>query len=268
MVKCIQIVMGPAGSGKSTYCSTIHDHCNSIGRRVFVANLDPAAEHFDYEVAFNVQDLISVEEVMDELGLGPNGGLVYCMEYLLSNTSWLEDQLSTFGDDDYLILDCPGQIELYTHVPIMRRLIDRIRQWNWMMCGVFVVDATFCCDMTKFISGSLLSLSAMCQMELPHINIMSKCDLMDEEELDKVLDMGSASEVPLSGGNPRLNNLTRSICELIDDYSQVSFLPLNIHEEDTIDVILSAADHCMQFGEDSDVRIAEDEAFEARGDEY
>ena len=61
----------------------------------------------------NVQDLISVTEVMEELGLGPNGGLVYCMEYLLENTDWLEEQLSSFGEDDYLILDCPGQIELY-----------------------------------------------------------------------------------------------------------------------------------------------------------
>lgn len=262
MVKCMQIVMGPAGSGKSTYCNTIAEHCSATSRNVHIANLDPAAEHFNYDVAFNVQDLINVTEVMEELGLGPNGGLVYCMEYLLDNTDWLEDQLSTFGDDDYLILDCPGQIELYTHVPIMKKIVTKIQQWDWRCCGVFVLDATFCCDTTKFISGSLLSLSAMLQLELPHINVMSKCDLMDEEELDKLLDLGSAAEVPLSSGNPRLNRLTTSICELIDDYSQVSFLPLNINDEDTIDVVLSAADHTMQYGEDADVKIADDEAFD------
>ena len=34
--------------------------------------------------------------VMDELKLGPNGGLVYCMEYLVDNIDWLEETL----DDD------------------------------------------------------------------------------------------------------------------------------------------------------------------------
>ena len=38
-----------------------------------MANLDPAAESFDYSLAFDIRDLISVEDVMEELDLGPNG---------------------------------------------------------------------------------------------------------------------------------------------------------------------------------------------------
>ena len=44
-----QIVMGPAGSGKSTYCSTLVKHAENCKRRVHVINLDPAAETFEYE---------------------------------------------------------------------------------------------------------------------------------------------------------------------------------------------------------------------------
>lgn len=33
-------------------------------------------------------------------------------------------------------------------------------------------------DVTKFISGCMASLSAMVQLELPHINILSKMDLV------------------------------------------------------------------------------------------
>lgn len=47
---------------------------------------------------------------MDELELGPNGGLVYCMEYLLNNMDWLKDELDKFDDDEYIIFDCPGQV--------------------------------------------------------------------------------------------------------------------------------------------------------------
>lgn len=40
-------------------------------------------------------------------------------------------------------------------------------------------------DPTKFISGVLCSLSAMVQLELPHINVLTKCDLVDDKELSK-----------------------------------------------------------------------------------
>lgn len=43
-------------------------------------NLDPAAEHFEYPVAIDIRDLISLADVIEELNYGPNGGLIYCME--------------------------------------------------------------------------------------------------------------------------------------------------------------------------------------------
>lgn len=42
-----------------------------------------------------------------ELALGPNGGLVYCMEYLAKNLEWLHEQLNE-AEDDYFLFDCPG----------------------------------------------------------------------------------------------------------------------------------------------------------------
>jgi hypothetical protein len=44
------------------------------------------------------------------LGFGPNGGLVYCMEFLMSNLELLEDTLGVY-EDEYLLFDCPGMIE-------------------------------------------------------------------------------------------------------------------------------------------------------------
>ena len=47
------------------------------------------------------------------------------------------------------------------------------------------IDSLFIADANKFISGVLCSLSAMVQLELPHINVLTKCDLVDEKELEK-----------------------------------------------------------------------------------
>ena len=60
---------------------------------------------------------------------GPNGGLVFCMEYLIQNTHWLEECLGEV-DDDYFIIDCPGQIEIYTHLDIMGRFVATLEQWD------------------------------------------------------------------------------------------------------------------------------------------
>lgn len=63
--------------------------------------------------AADVRELISVDDVMEELKLGPNGGLVYCMEYLCRSTEWMDEVLEPYGDDDYLLFDCPGMWPLW-----------------------------------------------------------------------------------------------------------------------------------------------------------
>lgn len=56
-------------------------------------------------------------------------------------------------DDDYLLFDCPGQIELYTHLPVMRRLVELLDKWNFRVCVVFLIDSQFMVDGAKFLSG-------------------------------------------------------------------------------------------------------------------
>ena len=73
---------GPAGAGKSTFCSSLVTHAHSVGRNMHLFNLDPAAEHFEYEPSIDIRELISLTDVMEEMDLGPNGGLIYCFEYV------------------------------------------------------------------------------------------------------------------------------------------------------------------------------------------
>ena len=129
MGRCAHLVIGPAGSGKSTYCDLMRTHLETLRRRVQVINLDPAAEHFSYPVAADIRDLIPLEDVMSEMKLGPNGGLIYAMEYPIDNIDWLEDELEDVsgGGDSYVLFDCPGQIELYSHVPAMRQLVGELQ---------------------------------------------------------------------------------------------------------------------------------------------
>jgi hypothetical protein len=156
----------------------MRQHCEHIKRTVHVVNLDPAADQFKYPASIDLRELISIDDVMEELHYGPNGGLVYCMEYLAENLDWLRDQLGEY-EDDYLIIDCPGQLELYSHVGVMPKLVQELRRWGYTMCAVYLVDSQFITDSAKFISALLLCLSAMIHLELPHLNVLSKLDLLD-----------------------------------------------------------------------------------------
>ncbi|OWZ24099.1 GPN-loop GTPase [Phytophthora megakarya] len=257
IMRCCQMVMGPAGTGKSTYCNNMHEFCAASGRMTYVVNLDPAADHFDYPVAFDIRDLISVEDVMEELGYGPNGGLIYCMEYLVQNLDWLQDLLGEYSDEDYFIFDCPGQIELYSHLPVMKQLCDSLKDWGFNICCVYLIDSLFIVDPTKFISGVLCSLSAMVQLELPHINVLTKCDLVDEKELSKYLDPseGYLLENLANATDPKWRPLSAAICNVINDFSMVAFVPMNINREESIETVLMHVDHAINYGDDLEPQV-------------
>lgn len=59
-----------------------------------MVNLDPANDILPYQADIDISDLITISDVMDTLKLGPNGGLVYCMEYLEKNIDWLKVNIS------------------------------------------------------------------------------------------------------------------------------------------------------------------------------
>ena len=116
----------------------------------------------------------------EPLHLGPNGGLVYCIEHLETNFEWLASKLKDFNDH-YLIIDCPGQVELFTHNNAIKNLISRIeKECSVRLCAVHLVDSHYCADASKFVAVCLTSLTTMLQLELPHVNILSKVDLIEK----------------------------------------------------------------------------------------
>ncbi len=176
-----QLVCGPPGSGKSSYCAAVCALLSRAGRPCAVVNLDPAAEAPPYAAAVSVAELISVADAADAYGLGPNGGLMYCAEFLAANGDWLAGRLRALPPATYLLLDCPGQAELFTHHGAFAALAAYLGKPDVLglrLAAVHLVDAHHCADAAKFIAAALLSLTAMLRLELPHVNVLSKLDLV------------------------------------------------------------------------------------------
>ncbi|CCG85003.1 protein of unknown function [Taphrina deformans PYCC 5710] len=257
------LVMGPAGSGKSTFCGSLMSHIQNVGRRAHYVNLDPAAEEFTYTPTIDIKDLISLQDVMEELEYGPNGGLVYCFEFLMENLDWLDAEIGDF-EEDYLIVDMPGQIELYTHIPILPALARHLEQLNFRLCATYLLESPFVIDKPKFFAGVMSAMSAMVMLEVPHINVLSKIDLVQADlkrsEMRRYLDPDPLlllDDVNAST-NTKFHDLNRAIVQLIDDFHMVSFLQLSSRDEESVSRILSYIDDCTQWAEDQEPQMKDD----------
>lgn len=68
----------------------------------------------------------------------------------------------------------------------MKRLVESLTNWNFRICGVFLLDTQFMLDIGKFFAGTLVALSAMVNLEIPHINVLSKMDLLSKKNKEIV----------------------------------------------------------------------------------
>lgn len=79
----------------------------------------------------------------------------------------------TFGYDLFLMfLKIDSIVVVWLHSLAFSFLLEKLTV-------VHLVDAHLCCDPGKYVSALLLSLSTMLHLELPHINVLSKIDLVE-----------------------------------------------------------------------------------------
>lgn len=120
-----------------TNSATVHQFMGAIGRACSVVNLDPANDHTNYPCALDIRSLVKLEDIMREDRLGPNGGILYSLEELEHNYEWLEEGLKEF-DQDYILFDCPGQVELYTHHNSLRNIIFKLQKHGFRVSCVVI----------------------------------------------------------------------------------------------------------------------------------
>ncbi|KAF6753634.1 cytoplasmic protein [Ephemerocybe angulata] len=250
-----EVVCGAPGSGKSTYCYGKYQLFTALNRPVAVVNLDPANDNIPYPCAVDISSLITLENVMETHGLGPNGGMLYCMEYLEANLDWLEERLKELGSDIYVLFDLPGQVELSTNHDSIKHIMDKLTKSGYRLAAVHLCDAHYITDASKYISVLLLSLRAMLHLELPHINVLSKVDLLSqygelEFNLDfytEVQDLSYLENSLNASLPPKYAALNMAMISLVEDYSLVGFETLAVEDKNSMMHLMHAIDRANGY---------------------
>ncbi|KAI8182510.1 GPN-loop GTPase 2 [Colletotrichum sp. SAR 10_75] len=249
-----QLVLGSPGSGKSTYCDGMHQFMGAIGRACSVVNLDPANDHTNYPKALDIRDLVKLEDIMAGDRLGPNGGILYALEELEHNFEWLEEGLKEIGDDEYFLFDCPGQVELYTHHNSLRNIFFKLQKLGFRLVVVHLSDSFCLTQPSLYISNLLLSLRAMLQMDMPHINVLTKIDKVASYDslpfnLDYYTDVDDLSylipyleeESPVMR-NEKFGRLNEAVANMIESYGLVRFEVLAVEDKKSMMHLLRVID--------------------------
>jgi hypothetical protein len=125
---------------------------------------------------------------------------------------------------------------------------------------VHLVDAHYITDPAKYISILLLSLRSMLQLDLPHINVLSKIDILRDygplafnlEFYTEVQDLNYL--LPLLDQDERTKKfakLNEAIVDLVESFALVNFETLAVEDKKSMTHLLQAIDRAggYAFGE-------------------
>ncbi|KAF2719036.1 hypothetical protein K431DRAFT_273426 [Polychaeton citri CBS 116435] len=282
-MKVILLPIGPPGAGKSTMVNGLQQFMTAISRPCSVGNLDPANENIPYAADFDVRELVDVNEVMEREELGPNGGLIWAMEELDANVDWLEECLSHCNET--VILDPPGQAELYSHHGAFPNILHRLEKLGYRITVLQLLDSVVLTRPSLYLSSLLLCLRGMLHLPYACVNIFTKLDNLasvgganlpfnldfytEVQDLNYLLpqlseEQANASSSPEAAA--RWDKLNEALISLIESFGLVGFETCAIEDRQSMASLLRAIDRASGYvfngsmGMDEEGKTISDEA--------
>jgi len=224
--------IGTAGSGKSTLTQNFKEWMNQRGLDAITVNLDPGAENLPYEPDVDIKDWISLKEIMESYELGPNGAQIAAADMLALNTSDIKESIESFKTD-YVLMDTPGQLELFVFREAGKYIVQFLHPNRSMVA--YLLDPGLAKTPSGFVSQLLLSITTSFRIAQPQINILSKTDMLTDEELKRIKQW---TEYPESLENDVLKEdpsiyreMSEGLLNLIKDFQNLSKIYPTSNEE-------------------------------------
>ena len=183
-------LIGTAGSGKSFLTGAFLQwlEVNSTeNSNIISVNFDPGVLNLSYSPEVDCRDFIDIYDIMEKYELGPNGGLIASIDLLISSKlNQIKDVIEELVPDIVLI-DTPGQLEFFAFRSASNIIIDTLDAERKDSVLIFLNDPSLVKTVNGFISSQLLALNVYYRAMIPIVNVLSKSDLLSEDEIEKII---------------------------------------------------------------------------------
>lgn len=265
----VVIVVGMAGSGKTTFMQRLNSHIHTQKRIPYIINLDPAVKNVPYGASIDIRDTVNYKQVMSQYGLGPNGAILTALNLFTTKFDQVMQLLEKRAESvDYVLVDTPGQIEIFTWSASGAIITDALAA-SYPTVLAYVVDTPRTSSPATFMSNMLYACSILYKTKLPFILVFNKTDvksydfaktwMTDFEEFQAALRREEEGE------ERYMNSLMNSMSLMLEEfYRHLDIVGVSAVTGDGIDDFLEAVKGKVQEYED-DYKPALEQAIRERG---
>lgn len=205
-------------------------------------NLDPGVRIMPYTPDIDIRDYIILEEIMEEYGLGPNGAMILAADLMVNHLDDLKDEIDEFNPD-WILVDTAGQLELFAFRETGPLIASTLGFGSIQRSVSFLFDSNFVLRPNGFISTLLLAASVQFRFrEIPQINVLSKMDLLDDDQIDMVINWSQDFQALEESTSERESGLIRELSmDLAEVFIQMGstaeLIPCTIKMEIGLDLL-------------------------------
>ena len=181
----IAFIIGTAGSGKSLLTAAYSEWLKMQKQDVATVNLDPGVLELPYSPDVDVRDYIDVVSLMDEYKLGPNAALIMVADLIAEEIDKITAEIEALNPDIVLV-DTPGQMELFAFRASGPYIVSEMTKEPKAI--IYLFDSVFCLNPLNYVSNLFLSAAVYNRFLTSQIHVLSKCDLIDSENVNRIVD--------------------------------------------------------------------------------
>ncbi|RUP48662.1 hypothetical protein BC936DRAFT_144224 [Jimgerdemannia flammicorona] len=214
----VVVVIGMAGSGKTTFMQRLNAHLHAKQTPPYVINLDPAVTALPFTANIDIRDTVNYKEVMKQYNLGPNGGILTALN--LFTTKF--DQVLNFVAKraptlKHILIDTPGQIEIFTWSASGAIITDTLAA-TYPTVVAYVIDTPRTTAPATFMSNMLYACSILYKTKLPFVLVFNKTDVVSHDFAVRWMTDFEEFQQALSNDTTYMSSLMNSMSLVLDEF--------------------------------------------------